>query len=1498
MPATLHRTGVQIALILLFLTGVLLFSVHTLQTLNQRVERGLNSNLTSINATLTQSIELIMVQTAEEAAQIIEHPGFTNGVARLLETPPAEITVDTPGLAPIRQLQRAGLHDDEFTVIDPLQNILASPDDEALGTRVHLLDDRPDLNERLRQGDGFYLPPRLSEDAPRGMLMHYLHPVLLEGAWEATLVLTSRPSEAFTRLASTTSLGHSGESYVFNDEGRLVSSPTNFDPAAPYAQASPAPDDSARESTPGVGERLTVPGQNELTALVSAAFSSPAGSHMESYTDYRGVPVIGTWRWLEPYHIGVATEMDELEALEHFNEMYRTVLLPIAAATLLALVLVIVLLRIERHTRGRLEQLVQDRTRDMRKQQNYLSSIIDNIPSAIVMKDLNGRYVSVNAHFERNTGFLASEVIGKSIHDFMPPEQADETDATDSQVMKTGDPVNFQNSFPDAWGVVRDYDVNKLPLRDENGQIYALLVVNTEITERNRAYRELRSAQERQNILFKTLPVGVIVLDADGRIMEVNAVGQQILDLDLATLRARGLDPAAWSLLDENGRQLPHDEYPAIKALRGEIVRGFTLGIKRADGNTIWLNTSATPIPESVGGGVTLSIEDVTELRRHEKQLRALSHSLERVTRNTPVLLFDYVIQDWTIRPIYISPRSWEYLELRPEDLKSDPQLFWNLVLLDDYRRSWRRILRSTLLGHPYEVEIRIKTARTGMLKWILLSSNRSHETHEGLPVWSGVITDITARKAAEEELRHARQVAEEATRAKSDFLANMSHEIRTPMNAIIGMNHLALQTNLTAQQRSYVEKAYKSAESLLALVNDVLDFSKIEAGKLELEQTAFSLADILDNITSMLRYKVEEKNIELLLDMDPEMPLQFIGDPLRLTQVITNICSNAVKFSDRDDQIIIRVQYHRAGIHDSRLQFSVIDQGVGMTPDQLKRLFQPFTQADSSTTRKHGGTGLGLAICRRLTHLMQGEIWAESDPGKGSTFHFTVRLRMQSGNRNAALRLPASLQGSHALIVDDNPVSLEIHSRLLESFGFDTLTADSGEAALEIFSQQHAENPFRLILMDIQMTGMNGCDTVRALQQMKPEPAPEVLLVTHLDSGIPDRNYPDIRIADILIKPVNRLRLFNVIQRLLTHQEALPARHKNQEQSRLTQSIAALRGARILLVEDNEVNQDLAMELLRSNGLVPTLAANGEEALTLLDQATFDGVLMDIQMPVMDGFAATRRIREQPHLNPLPIIAMTANAMSGDKERSLEAGMNDHISKPIRVQDMFQCMARWISPSSEHGQPPSDTAPEPAPLPLPSLELIDTRAGLELALDNQRLYFRLIEKFRETISHFENDFRQAWDNGEQQECLRLAHSLKSSAAIIGAASLQAAAASLEQHSHEGLTQECLTAFHALLEIFGPVARELDMLDHTRVRMETAQPVYDSDRMHSLFGDLRSLLEQADTSALDFLPPLEQLSTARHDPELRNLIRALTEYDYQQALVLLDSIGTRLGSGV
>jgi signal transduction histidine kinase/CheY-like chemotaxis protein/ligand-binding sensor domain-containing protein len=619
------------------------------------------------------------------------------------------------------------------------------------------------------------------------------------------------------------------------------------------------------------------------------------------------------------------------------------------------------------------------------------------------------------------------------------------------------------------------------------------------------------------------------------------------------------------------------------------------------------------------------------------------------------------------------------------------------------------------------------------------------------------------------EELARAQHAAEASTRAKSEFLANMSHEIRTPMNAILGMSYLALQSGLDARQRNYVDKVHRAAESLLGIINDILDFSKIEAGRLEIEEIPFNLGDVLDQLATLVGMRAEEKGLEFLFVLPPGLPTALVGDPSRLGQVLLNLSNNAVKFTDRGD-VTVAVTETASDGQRTTLRFDVRDTGIGLTPETRATLFQPFTQADASTSRRYGGTGLGLAICRHLVERMGGEIGVDSQPGQGSCFHFTLPFGLQPGA--AAAPSDAGLQGMRVLVVDDHPAAREVLRTLTTAFGLQAETASDGAVALQMLAQADAQDqPFKLLLLDWHMPGLDGIACLERLGHAAVRHAPPtVLMVTAFGRDEAERQLANrgLRVAGLLAKPVTPSGLLDACADALGHSRARPSRME-QRHELLQARQAGLAGARILLVEDNPVNQELARELLNRAGIVVNIAGDGREALAILGRERFDAVLMDCQMPVMDGYEATRALRERPELKDLPVIAMTANAMAGDRQKVLEAGMNDHVAKPIRIDDLFATLARWVRPA----------LPAPAPeAPPPSL---DMRAGVAALMGDEALYRRLVSMFRKQETDIVARFRSAAAQGDAAAQTRYAHDLKSVAGSLGMPALQRAAAALEE---------------------------------------------------------------------------------------------------------------------
>ncbi|VXB95607.1 response regulator [Massilia sp. 9I] len=613
---------------------------------------------------------------------------------------------------------------------------------------------------------------------------------------------------------------------------------------------------------------------------------------------------------------------------------------------------------------------------------------------------------------------------------------------------------------------------------------------------------------------------------------------------------------------------------------------------------------------------------------------------------------------------------------------------------------------------------------------------------------------DVTEQRDALAAMQRAQEAAEAATRSKSEFLANMSHEIRTPMNAVIGMTRLALMTGLDERQRNYLEKADRAAHGLLGIINDILDFSKIEAGKLRFEKRPLLVRALLDNLASLTVLRAQEKGLELLFDVAPDVPLELGGDALRLGQVLLNLVNNAIKFTERGN-IIVGLRLLERGAGDVLLRFEVRDTGIGITTQQMEGLFRPFAQADASTTRTYGGTGLGLSISRSLVELMGGRIWVESEPGVGSSFMFTARLDRTPGG--SALALAPVLPGRmRVLVVDDNPAAREIITGILDSMRMTAVAvAGAAEAIAELEHAEQRSDPYQLVLMDWVMPGMNGLEALRAIRANPAIPSTlSIIMVTAYSRDELLADAADLDELGVLEKPVTPSSVFDAIASSVRDTARAVKTALDGPADDAGTRETGLRGSEVLLVEDNEINQEVARGMLDILGVRTTVARNGREALDLLAARAFDLVLMDCQMPVMDGYEATRRIRSDPRHARLPVLAMTANAMSGDERLCLEAGMNEHIAKPIDFELLAARLAHWL------GKPAQDQS-----------VLIDANPGSDARAALAQLCM--------SGAAFQQDFELALASGEPGRARRLLHRLQGDAGAAGAGALAAAAAGL-----------------------------------------------------------------------------------------------------------------------
>jgi signal transduction histidine kinase/DNA-binding response OmpR family regulator/HPt (histidine-containing phosphotransfer) domain-containing protein len=771
---------------------------------------------------------------------------------------------------------------------------------------------------------------------------------------------------------------------------------------------------------------------------------------------------------------------------------------------------------------------------------------------------------------------------------------------------------------------------------------------------------------------------------------------------------------------------------------------------------------------------------------------------------------------------------------------------------------------------------------------------NRDLERH------SAELEETVAQRT--EQLEQAMLQADAANKAKGDFLANMSHEIRTPMNAIIGLSDLCLRTELTDKQQDYLSKVHSSAIALLGIINDILDFSKIEAGKLDIEAIDFDIDQVLDNLATVANVKAQEKGLELIFKRDPAVPTVLVGDPLRLGQILINLANNAIKFTEEGD-IVVEVALLERNEERATIQVTVSDTGIGMTLEQQGRLFQSFSQADISTTRKYGGTGLGLAISKQLVEVMGGEIGVQSEPGVGSTFRFTVVFDIGRGAVEKTFDTVPDLKGIRVLAVDDNPTAREVLATYLRAFSFEVDEAANGEEAIQLIGV--ADKPYDLVVLDWLMPGMTGLELAQTIRtKVKPTVNstidPRIIMVSGFSSGDMSDRPGGESIDQFLSKPVSSSVLFDAVMKVLGVETGGSSGSKKTSGTLGMAELQPIRGARLLLVEDNEINQQVAQELLEQAGFLVDIANHGQEALDMLEARAYDCVLMDVQMPVMDGFAATGRIREQPRFQDLPVLAMTANATVEDREKALKAGMNDHIAKPINPGALFSALLRWV----EHKERDlsgllalEEINGTGLDAVLPDLPGINTVLGVERVGRNIKFYRKLLLTFVENNAETIHEIRTAFSAREGETALRLAHTLKGVAGNIGAEALQRSAAELE-----AALQQSPDELPALLinQNEEELSRVLAAIGSLSGGEEPATEAVSGHIPHDIGEQLRDLLdklEDSDTEAEDVLENiLVQVHGTPVTPMLEGLEQRIGQYEFDEAAEQVLEVMSRFSS--
>ncbi len=949
-------------------------------------------------------------------------------------------------------------------------------------------------------------------------------------------------------------------------------------------------------------------------------------------------------------------------------------------------------------------------------------SLVESLPLCVLRKDTKGRIQYANARACEDMGKTIEELIGKTDFDLFPADLARKYMSDDREVIQSGKLHHDVERHQAPSGEQIHVEVWKAPVHSARGDVIGIQVMFWDVSRQKNAEHQIEFEKFLLATLLETVPDSVYFKDAESRFIRIShscakkfgiahpkdAIGKSDADFF-------AIEHARKALLDE--REIMRTGKPTLSEIEHETYAG---------NRETWCSTSKLPLHDKNGRVIgTFGISrDVTQQMRAEQELARERDLLKTIIDNVPDLIYvkdrsgRFVIANAALLKL-LNLDSNAQLEGKTDYDFSPPELACEYVADDQNVMRNREPLLDREESHR---------AESGTPIWLLTTKVPLYNNSGDVIGVVGIGHDITARKIAGQEILAAKEMADRANRAKSDFLANMSHEIRTPMNAIIGMTDLVLDTKLDANQRNYLSMVQESGEALLGVINDVLDFSKIEAGKMEIDKRLFDVSESLGDIMKSLSLKAHSKGLELAFRIHPEVPRFVIGDVGRLRQVLVNLVGNAIKFTDRGE-VVVEVNRIASESQEHVLEFRVHDTGIGIPDEKRDRIFNEFEQADSSTTRRYGGTGLGLAICSRLVRLMGGEINVSSIPGAGSEFTFQIRLDPAPGDvESQRQRGVVVVGGTNVLIVDDNTTNRKILSEIFSNWGMIPTEAESGALAILELRSAYAKNePFGLIVTDVNMPEMSGYEFVEKVRgDLDVANTPVVVLTSggrEGDHAIADQ----LEVAERLMKPVKQSELFDAVVRSLGVNAPEPVTFYQSGES----GDVDLVSLRILLVEDNSINQRLAVGVLEKEGHEVTVASDGVEALNLIDAEEFDVVLMDVQMPVLDGYETTKRIREQESVlgDHLPIIAMTAHAMKGDREKCLNAGMDEYIPKPIRVSVLRDVLFSVLGSSHAYTQTAETDLPVPDPAAKtesPSMRQSRTehqRTGCDPAADRQNRF-------------------------------------------------------------------------------------------------------------------------------------------------------------------------------